>query len=500
MAEPTGSSRLTGVWTNLTEGQRLIVGGTVLAVVIAIVVGVVIVSRAGYSVLYSGLAPAEAGQVVEKLEQRDIPYRLAGGGGTVLVPSGRVYSARIELASEGLPQSGTVGFEIFDKTVFGMTEFLQKVNYRRALEGELAKTIGQMEEVEGVRVHIVVPERTLFRESDRPATASVVIKANPARTLTGRHIEGIAYLVASGVEGLEPDRVTILDSRGMLLSRGFPDGQGQATDGLELKKTVEAYLEDKAQTLLDGVLGPGKSVIRISALLNLERIERSIERFDPESAVVRSEERSEGDGGDGGSRSETSVTNYELDRTVESIAGEVGNIERLSVAVMVDGTYQSATGGAVGATKQFVPRSDEELAKIAGIVKSAVGFDGQRNDYFEIASIAFDRTFLEEEEQGMQKMLRMQFYLSIARKAAYLGGLILALILVLKLVKKTAAIIGAASRGRIDLTAGGAPLGTGAGGQSVRGSNEVAAQIANLATQNPDQAAGLIRAMVSEGE
>jgi flagellar M-ring protein FliF len=281
----------------------------------------------------------------------------------------------------------------------------------------------------------------------------------------------------------------------MLLSRGFPDGQGQATDGLELKKTVEAYLEDKAQTLLDGVLGPGKSVIRISALLNLERIERSIERFDPESAVVRSEERSEGDGGDGGSRSETSVTNYELDRTVE-----VGNIERLSVAVMVDGTYQSATGGAVGATKQFVPRSDEELAKIAGIVKSAVGFDGQRNDYFEIASIAFDRTFLEEEEQGMQKMLRMQFYLSIARKAAYLGGLILALILVLKLVKKTAAIIGAASRGRIDLTAGGAPLGTGAGGQSVRGSNEVAAQIANLATQNPDQAAGLIRAMVSEGE
>jgi flagellar M-ring protein FliF len=181
MAEPTGSSRLTGVWTNLTEGQRLIVGGTVLAVVIAIVVGVVIVSRAGYSVLYSGLAPAEAGQVVEKLEQRDIPYRLAGGGGTVLVPSGRVYSARIELASEGLPQSGTVGFEIFDKTVFGMTEFLQKVNYRRALEGELAKTIGQMEEVEGVRVHIVVPERTLFRESDRPATASVVIKANTHR-------------------------------------------------------------------------------------------------------------------------------------------------------------------------------------------------------------------------------------------------------------------------------------------------------------------------------
>jgi flagellar M-ring protein FliF len=477
-------------------------GGTILAIIVVVIVGSLIFSRTGYSVLYSGLAPAEAGRVVEKLEQRGIPYRLGGGGGTVMVPTGKVYSARIELASEGLPQSGTVGFEIFDKTVFGMTEFLQKVNYRRALEGELAKTISQMEEVEGVRVHIVVPERTLFRDEDEPATASVVIRTNPAHNLSRRHIEGIAYLVASGVEGLEPDMVTILDSRGTLLSKGFSAAHGgQPGDGLELKQQVEAYLEDKAQTLLNGVLGVGKSVVRVSAVLNMERIDRSTERFDPESAVILSEERVENSDGTGGGSSETSVTNYEFDRTVETIAGEVGNIERLSVAVMVDGTYDTE-GTGPEATRIFVPRSDEELTKISGIVKSAVGFDNTRNDYFEIASIAFDRSFLDDAEQGMEKVLKMQFYLSLARKGAYLGGLVLGLILILKLVKKAGTIVRAASdvttRGRrLDVMAGDAvhEVGPGAGAEA----NEVAARIANLAARNPDQAAGVIRSMVGGG-
>jgi flagellar M-ring protein FliF len=501
MAQGADESRLKNLWINLTPSQRLMLGGTILAILVVVIVGALIFSRAGYSVLYSGLEPAEAGRVVEKLEQRGISYRLGGGGSTVMVPTGKVYLARIELASEGLPQSGTVGFEIFDKTVFGMTEFLQKVNYRRALEGELAKTISQMEEVEGVRVHIVVPERTLFRDQDEPATASVVIRTNAARTLSRRHIEGIAYLVASGVEGLEPDMVTILDSTGNLLSKAYSRGHAQAGDGLELKQQVEVYLEDKAQTLLDGVLGMGKSVVRVSAVLNMERIDRSTERFNPESAVVISEERMENsDGGTGGS-SETSVTNYEFDRTVETIAGEVGNIERLSVAVMVDGTYETGGAGA-GATRRFTPRSDDELAKIAGIVKSAVGFDDTRNDYFNIASIAFDRSFLEEAEQGMEKVLKMQFYLAIARKAAYLGGLILGLIIILKLAKKAGAVIGAASRGpipgkRIDMIAGG---GLPSSGSRVSNqTSEIAAHIAGLASQNPDQAAGVISSMVGGG-
>jgi flagellar M-ring protein FliF len=352
-----------------------------------------------------------------------------------------------------------------------------------------------------VRVHIVIPERTLFREDDQPATASVVLRTNPARNLTRRHIEGIAYLVASGVDGLEPDRVTILDSKGTLLSKGFPDTPGQAADGLELRRQVETYLEDKAQTLLDGVLGLGKSVVRVSAVLNLERIERSVERFDPESAVVRSEERIESGNGTPGGSSETSVTNYEFDRTVESIAAEVGNIEKLTIAVMVDGTYESVGDGGEGSTTRFIPRPDDELQKIAGIVKSAIGFDSRRDDYFEIASIAFDRTFLEEEQKGMEKMLRMQFYMSLARKGAYIGGLLLALILVLKLVKRTAGIIGAVSRRSLDLTAGGpAGLPVGAGDTVPSEASHIAARIASLAAQDPDRAAGLISSMVEGGE
>jgi flagellar M-ring protein FliF len=500
MTEQKPESGFKRILGNLSPGQRLIVGGTVVAVLVAVVVGVVMVSRAGYSVLYSGLAPEEAGKVLEKLEQRNISYRLGAGGGTIMVPTGKVHSARIELASDGLPRSGTVGFEIFDKTVFGMTEFLQKVNYRRALEGELSQTIMQMQEVEGVRVHIVVPENALFKEDQQPATASVVLRNNPARALSQRNIEGIAYLVASSVEGLEPDRVTIIDSRGTLLSRGFPDGGGHASDGLELKQNVESYLEDKAQTLLDGVLGPGTSVVRISAILNMERIERSVETYDPETAVIRSEERIETAGGDGQSRSETSVTNYEFDRSVESIAGEVGNIERLTVAVMVDGRYETSTGANGEATQTFVPRNDEELAKLAGIVKSAVGFDPKREDALEIASIAFDRSFLEEQEIGMEKVLRMQFYMSLARKGAYLGGLVLVLVLLMKMVKKAAGIIGSARRG-VDLRAGG-PVEVGVGsGTAVDGpSGDVAARIASMAASNPDQAAGVISSMVGGGD
>jgi flagellar M-ring protein FliF len=306
--------------------------------------------------------------------------------------------------------------------------------------------------------------------------------------------------VASSVEGLEPDRVTIIDSRGTLLSRGFPEGRGHASDGLALKQKVEAYLEDKAQTLLDGVLGPGSSVVRISAILNMERIERSVESYDPETAVIRSEERIENTGADGQSRSETSVTNYEFDRSVESIAGEVGNIERLSVAVMVDGRYETSTNARGDVTRTFIPREEEEIATLAGIVKSAVGFDQKRNDYFEIASIAFDRSFLEQQEVGMDKIVRMQFYMSLARKGAYLGGLILVLVLLLKLVKKTAGMIGSA-RKSIDLRAGG-PLeaGGGAGIAMPQSSGDVASRIASIASSNPDQAAGVISSMVGGGD
>jgi flagellar M-ring protein FliF len=499
MAEKSGLSKLRQAWANMTSGQRTVVGGTVIALAVAIVAGSMLASRAGYSVLYSGLAPEEAGRIVEKLDGKKVPYRLTAGGTTIMIPGRHVYSTRIELASEGLPTSGTVGFEIFDKTVFGMTDFLQKVNYRRALEGELAKTIGQLEEVEAVRVHIVVPERSLFKDDEQQATASVVMKINPARNLTGRQIEGIKYLIASSVEGLTPDRVSILDSQGTLLSKGFPDKGGGASDGLELKQTVETYLENKAQTLLDGVLGPGQAVVRVAAVLDLESIEREAETYDPESVVIRSEERTQSSGGTDNSTSESSVTNYEINHTVERIATGAGNIERLSVGIVVDGNYEATVADDGTETRTFVPRSDEELNKIAGIVKNAVGFDAGRSDEVDIACIAFNRGFLDEEEQSMQKTMRYQFYFSIGKKAVYLALLGLAIFFFIKLTRRVAAIIAAASR--MAPEAGG-PQGpmkgfTVAGTGRPGGAPE---DLAGLGGLDPEMAASVISAMItSEG-
>ena len=504
MAETAGNSRLGNMWANLTPGQRMMIGGTVLAVVVAVIVGGVIASRAGYSTLYSGLSPEEAGLVVQELDARKIPYRLTGGGSSIQVPSSQVYSARIGLASEGFPRSGTVGFEIFDGNLFGMTDFLQKVNYRRALEGELAKTISQMQEVDGVRVHIVIPERPLFKEDEQPATASVVIKNNPARSLTGRQIEGIAYLVASSVEGLEPSRVTILDSRGTLMSRGFPDAEGEPGNQLELAQSVETYLESKAQTLLDEVLGPGKSVVRVSAVLNFRRIESSTETYDPETAVVRSEERIETTQGESGDRSETSVTNYEMGRTVESIADEVGNIERLSVAVMVDGKYEETTDQYGEVTTQFVQRPASELQTLAGIVRSAVGVNESRGDYFEIATIAFDRTYLEEQQLGMEKFMKMQFYMSLAKKGIYAAVIFFAIFMIVKLVKKAARVIEEASKAlpqAAPRTQHQVPAAQPGAEKAARAPTPATVGAGlDYAVENPKETASLIKSMMEEGE
>jgi flagellar M-ring protein FliF len=385
-----------------------------------------------------------------------------------------------------------------------MTDFLQKVNYRRALEGELAKTISQMQEVDGVRVHIVIPERPLFKEDEQPATASVVLKANPARSLTNRQVEGIAYLVASSVEGLEPNRVTILDSRGTMMSRGFPDDGGDPGDQLELVRSVETYLESKAQTLLDEVLGPGRSVVRVSAVLNFRRIESSTESYDPESAVVRSEERIETTEGDSGDRSESSVTNFEMGRTVESIANELGNIERLSVAVMVDGKYEEATDQYGEVARNFVQRPASELQTLAGIVRNAVGVDDSRGDYFQIATIAFDRTYLEEQELDMDKFMKMQFYMSIVKKGLYAAGAFFAIFMIIKLLKKAARVIEEASKTlpqAAPRTEHQVPVPRQGDEKAARARAPGAAGAGlNYAVENPKETASLIRSMMEEGE
>jgi flagellar M-ring protein FliF len=391
-------------WDSKDKNSKILSASVGLAVFVALIVSLVFLIRPSYETLYLGLETEEAAQVVEKLAEYKISYRLDNGGTTVQVPRKDIYDVRLKLASEGLPRSGSLGYEILDESKLGMTEFLQKINYRRALEGEISKSISGINGVKSARVHIVIPEPRLFKEDKKEATASVILTLSRAGGISQNQVEGIIYLVASSVEGLHPENVTILDSVGRLLSNKKQGSElGQLTSyQLELKKHVEGYLEEKAHSILDPVVGLGKSVVKVSAQLNFEQVEQTIENFDPDNPSVRSqekitesssEENPAGGGADGkgtivSNSTENVVTNYEINRTVQHIVNEIGNIDRLWVSIVVDGQIKEVEGeGGVG--KEYVPRTQEEIDRLSGLVKGAIGFDSERNDVFEIENVEF---------------------------------------------------------------------------------------------------------------
>ena len=402
--------RLKPWWDDLHATTKIMYAVVSIAGIVASVIVIFFVFTPSYETLYIGLDASEAGEVVEKLGEYKVPYRLENGGTTVMVPRANIYDVRLKLASEGLPRSGTIGYEIFDKSNLGMTEFLQKINYRRALEGELSKSITKIRGVKGARVHIVIPESRLFKESQKDATASVVLILGGAGGISGRQVEGIVYLLSASVEGLNPDNVTVLDSAGRLLSaKKFGNGVGALTSSqLEIRKQVEDYLEAKAASILDPVVGAGKSVVKISAQLNFEQVEQTVENYDSDNPAIRSEERiqesmTESNPGEDNfgktikNSIENVVINYEINHTVQHVVNSVGNIERLWVAILVDGNYEMVSGKE-GEEAKYIPRSKEELDRISGIVKGAIGFDIQRNDVMKIETAPFTREVIEYSE------------------------------------------------------------------------------------------------------
>lgn len=442
----TYNNRLKPWWSALDSGSKFQFTTITLAFVVALIVTTVFVFRPKYETLYVGLEQSEAGQIVEKLKESKVPYKLENGGATISVPRKDIYDIRLRLASEGLPRSGAVGYEIFDKSNLGMTDFLQKVNFRRALEGELAKSICSIGEVKSARVHLVIPEPRLFQEDRKEATASVILNLRGARSISNRQVEGIAYLVASSVEGLNPDNVTILDSSGRLLSeKNYGSGvTGLSSSQLEMQKNVESYLESKARGMLDPIIGASKSVVTVSAELNFEQVEKTMENYDPDNLTIRSEERTQEkssesnikEGGNGKTTSnsvENVVTNYEVNKTVQHVISQMGNIKRLSVAMVVDGSYKAAPGEDGTQTQQYVPRSQEELDKFASIVKGAVGYNIDRNDIFEIANVAFDIKPEVEEKTGFFDARRFDYLFEILPK---IGLIFLAVFIFFKIRKK----------------------------------------------------------------
>jgi flagellar M-ring protein FliF len=423
------AERLLTGFRGLPASRQVLLLVVLSAAVVALVAGFLWSQEPEMQVLFSNLSPEDAGAIVTKLKEQKVPYSVGGTGNTILVPTDKVHELRMQLASQSLPQGGGVGFEIFDRTTVGMTDFVQKLNYRRALQGELGRTIAQLAEVERARVHLVVPERSLFTDQRERPRASVVVTLRRGRMLNPNQIQGISHLVASSVEGLQPQEVTVVDSHGQILSQPMGDASAQQTGAyLDAKQAVEKDLESRVQSMLERVVGKGKAVVRVSSLLDLRKIERTEEAYDPNVQVVRSENRTqekttakeEGEGGIAGTTSNlpdkttTDVTggstssavrtnatvNYEINRSVSRIIEPMGTIKRLSAAVLVDGSYEVTEGKDGKTQRKYLPRNEEEMKKLEDLVKKAVGYSEERGDQVQVLNVAFETNAEEPASQS----------------------------------------------------------------------------------------------------
>ena len=241
--------------------------------------------RPDYQILFSGLSAEDSGAMITQLKAKKIPYRISSDGGAILIPKEIVYETRMELASQGLPQGGGVGFEIFDNSKLGMTEFVQNVNYQRAIQGELSRTINRFEEIESSRVHLVMPPKSLFVENEEPARASVVIKLRSGKTLSADQIQGIIHLISASVSGLKPENVTIVDSLGNQIGvqKQKNDSDSIRTDQMAYQEKVERTLENRVKTMLEKALGPNKAIVRLSSNMDFKKQERTEERYYPDN-------------------------------------------------------------------------------------------------------------------------------------------------------------------------------------------------------------------------
>ncbi len=416
-------SQLSSIWQRLTLQQKIITSSLVIFTFLGLI-SLMVWSKstpAGNTMhpLYSNLEIDDAAAVAEQLQKSNIKFKAENEGRTILVDKDKIYQARMALAKAGLPKSHGVGYELFDKTNLGMTDFVQKVNARRALEGELQRTIEGLEEVKSARVHIVVPEPTIFLDNQKDAKASVVVRMAPGRELAKEQIRGITFLVSSSVDGLRPQNISIIDFEGKLLSNPFCGDETAmaSSQNMEIQQNVEKYLAAKADQILSEVLGPSKAKVKVSVLMDFDKAEKTIEKYDPESRVVRSEEREDENvknAPDGDQTKEKSLTNYEIDKTIEHIVGEVGAVKRLTISVAVDGKYETDKAG----KQTFVPRTAQEIQSIEEVVKNALGYDLARGDQISVVSMQFDNEFLHKEQNEMQKRDQWEMQIMIAKYAA----------------------------------------------------------------------------------
>lgn len=387
-------------------------------------------SKPDYGLLFSSLDHEDTVSITGKLNNMDIPYKLANGGQAILVPKETVLELRLELASDGLPSESSVGFELFDSSTFGMTEFAQRVNLQRALQGELERTINQFREIKDSRVHIATPAHKLFAKDQDDVTASIIVNMRGNHSLNREQTLSIVHLVAAAVERLQPENVTVVDVQGRVLyGNESSDSISKLTSNqLEYKESFTSELEDKVSSMLENIVGSGKVVTRVTADFDFTQVETTEKKYDPASQVARSEKRTEeatvdtpSSGNPVGVRSNIptgstiqnikankresnhnqETVNYEINETVSHVVNQVGAIKKLSVAVVVDGRYKVTLGENREEIREFIPRTKEELDQLKELVMTAVGLDLERGDAITIQSSPFESNLEFQTEQSL---------------------------------------------------------------------------------------------------
>jgi len=408
--------------------------------------------KTSYAPMFSGLDSSDAAEITAKLKEQQIPYKLDAMGSTILVPEASVYELRLRMAQEGLPKGGGVGLEIFDKPSFGQSDFIQQKNYIRALQGELERTISSMPAVLKARVHLVLPEKRLFRDSQDQASASVMIKLKSGKTLQDSQVQGMIHLVASSVAGLSPERVTLLDDSGQVLSLQGDKVKGMMASVWDYKRQLERTYENNIRTMLEKVVGASHVSVQVSAQVDSNQIERTEETYDPASVSVRSEQMNEEQSSNttpniagvpgartnlpGGAPPEANTTNlqnankksytknYEVNRVVNHTVAAPVRLERLSVAVLVDGVYQKNESG-----QKYLPRTTEEIDNLLAVTKQAMGFNQDRGDQVELRNVQFLK---DEDTQTLPQNPYAQYWIYGAVLGVLLVGALVTTIVVIK--------------------------------------------------------------------
>jgi flagellar M-ring protein FliF len=432
--------QFSGFWKQQSNTSRAVFIVLVALGMVLIPLFLVWAQTPSYDVAFSGLSETDAGQIVTKLQDDGIKYKLQGTG-TILVPADQVYEVRISMAESGLPESSTVGFEVFSGNTLGMTEFTQRINYQQALEGELERTIGSLSSVAAVRVHVVMPEDTLLASQKAPTTASVTIKEKAGTKLDSSQVSAITHLLASSVEGLNPENVVVVDVNGNMYTSG-ESGDSTTLAQTDSRRAAEAAaaneVKNKVQTLLDSALGPNKSIVQANVTLDWTERQTTTQSVDPQkSAVLSSQSIVEvytttngtvegvpgatsnlppaASGVDSGStgiqyaRNET-TNNFEVTKIESEEVFSPGAVNRISLSVLVDGITDEA-----------------QLTTLKSVIAAAAGIDETRGDTFAVESLAFDRTYVQSQTDELASSQKQDLYIKIGEGVAA-GLVVLALL------------------------------------------------------------------------